>query len=1068
MRCITIADLHLNFWKAFSSGHGPSNSRFLRTLTVVRDSLDRAKMLGCPWICAGDWSHTIGWTHNTVLTQLISLLKEYPEVEKYTVWGNHDARSQGGEIHWDETVVAVLTAAVPQLHLLLPAVSYTAQNGMKIYGEGYQPDRKYLHIGDIAPDQFHVGVFHQSILGSKLPSGLSIHNTVSGLGVEELYDRFRLSIVGDIHQPQAWCDTIRQRVVLVPGSPEYHNFGDAGTHGWWECQIDDTGTRAIQFPSGSPEFITVPTANDVKGDGNFYRVLHPDPLAILPENAIAIVPPPTQVQQRRLESTSVEDVLHAWLKAEPPPVEEWAWEWDKYFQTGKDLLAEHGVSNIRPVEIQKVKMRGFCCFADEEFPLQPGITLVTGESRDFESNGAGKTSLFEAIFWCLFGRTTKGLSGDDIIQYGQHECEVAVEIEGKDEKIVAWRGRVRNQGGDFKIISIPGGEQENRVWGGSPAESTKELQRHLGITPELFQALAYFSQSRLLLFSQATDSERKTMLTDLCGLSVYQNAATDARERCRKIEDDLRLKEQQVATQKEQVAGYQELVANGKARMEERRLQDEVAINRLTYEIEDLQRELPQVDVLEEIEITKVRLKAEPVFEAIKGTEKAEKERLLQQFKTDMTGVRDQYELRISGYPPQAHKGVPFWSEEYDQLVVLRQDRITVQNQRIRTEATLRAEMEGTKARLEQARDLKDSCPTCGQSITAAMHFEHVAALGLLLKMQADAHQAAVVELEKAGAEVGQLTRSLQTAAKTLSAARELEVDLRERDTKLNYLQTQLEKVDDLAARSVQAALDHYQADLDQALHHIAIEMAEKRATNKQRQSTAADEIARLRGPHPHGLDPLEALITKTELMIGSLEQDVAETEAEIGRDRVETQVLAYWARGFSRSGIQSVLLEGVAAAFNEIRPQIFPLLTRGIYDVQFSTTSTTAEGEAREKTEFIIRDRDALVTYESLSGGQRRRIDLGVMLTLAMAVAKTRAINGVLGILVLDEVFGFLDSDGVEALYETLQEVQSVIPHIYAITHDPDLKALFQQSLLVRQDEYGISHLIPQAPTYG
>jgi len=168
-----------------------------------------------------------------------------------------------------------------------------------------------------------------------------------------------------------------------------------------------------------------------------------------------------------------------------------------------------------------------------------------------------------------------------------------------------------------------------------------------------------------------------------------------------------------------------------------------------------------------------------------------------------------------------------------------------------------------------------------------------------------------------------------------------------------------------------------------------------------------------------------------------------------------------YWRIGFSKQGIQSLLMDEVAGAFNAARGAIFPALTQGVYDVQFSTLSRTKGGDQRERTEFKVYEHGLLVPYEALSGGQRRRIDVGVMLTLVKAISTWMHVPGALGVLVLDEVFGFLDASGAEGLMEALRDLQAVVPTIYAISHDPQLQALFSGTVMIEQDELGVSRVV-------
>lgn len=188
---------------------------------------------------------------------------------------------------------------------------------------------------------------------------------------------------------------------------------------------------------------------------------------------------------------------------------------------------------------------------------------------------------------------------------------------------------------------------------------------------------------------------------------------------------------------------------------------------------------------------------------------------------------------------------------------------------------------------------------------------------------------------------------------------------------------------------------------------------------------------------------------------------EVARLTTERERLAGEIAVMEYWRDGFSKQGLQSLLVDEIATQFNAARGAIFPTLTQGVYDVQFSTVSQTKGGEARERTEFHVYEHGQLVPYAALSGGQRRRVDVGVMLTLIMAVSRWLQVPGMLGMLVLDEVLGFLDASGAEGLLEVLREVQEQIPAIFVVSHEAHVQGLFPAVISVEQDAAGVSRLV-------
>lgn len=71
----------------------------------------------------------------------------------------------------------------------------------------------------------------------------------------------------------------------------------------------------------------------------------------------------------------------------------------------------------------------------------PGLILVTGRNKDSpmtDSNGAGKSLILDAIFWCIWGKTVRGLKSDSVIrrQVGKDCCVSLSFKEGKTSYVI--------------------------------------------------------------------------------------------------------------------------------------------------------------------------------------------------------------------------------------------------------------------------------------------------------------------------------------------------------------------------------------------------------------------------------------------------------------------------------------------------------------------------------------------------------------------------------------------------------------------------------------------------------
>ncbi len=162
--------------------------------------------------------------------------------------------------------------------------------------------------------------------------------------------------------------------------------------------------------------------------------------------------------------------------------------------------------------------------------LNLGLALVTGELVDDEgadSNGAGKTMVFEALTELLFGKTTKGSSTDDLIRDGAkngYKIVGIMELNGRPFKVR--RTRKHSKHGTSLRVWLDGTPEEKATVG----DTTKYISTLTGYTFETFLNSTYFPQEGGNFFSNVTDKKRKELLEKILGLEAFSHAMKLARE----------------------------------------------------------------------------------------------------------------------------------------------------------------------------------------------------------------------------------------------------------------------------------------------------------------------------------------------------------------------------------------------------------------------------------------------------------------------------------------------------------------------------------------------------------
>lgn len=161
--------------------------------------------------------------------------------------------------------------------------------------------------------------------------------------------------------------------------------------------------------------------------------------------------------------------------------------------------------------IHRITTRNFMGHRELDLSLPDrGVVVVTGD------NGAGKSSLIEAVSVGLWGKTIRGTPWwtNGIIGHVSVETDryiVVRERDGQKVNTTHWG-------------TSAGGLKEFET----PTRSQAELTRAVGLQ-DAWRRASVFSSTDLLGFSTATDGERKRFLEQMLGLDVFDEGLTACR-----------------------------------------------------------------------------------------------------------------------------------------------------------------------------------------------------------------------------------------------------------------------------------------------------------------------------------------------------------------------------------------------------------------------------------------------------------------------------------------------------------------------------------------------------------
>ncbi len=172
---------------------------------------------------------------------------------------------------------------------------------------------------------------------------------------------------------------------------------------------------------------------------------------------------------------------------------------------------------------QKITLQNFLSYRQAELDFTGLHTAcICGE------NGAGKSSLLEAISWAVWGKT-RTTSDDDLIYLGQKNLRVDYQFIYNQQVYRIIRSRQKKKGSslDFQILN---NDTYQSLSGKGIKDTQDKILDCLKIDYNTFINSAYLRQGRADEFMQNKPADRKKILANLLKLDQYDNLANEAKD----------------------------------------------------------------------------------------------------------------------------------------------------------------------------------------------------------------------------------------------------------------------------------------------------------------------------------------------------------------------------------------------------------------------------------------------------------------------------------------------------------------------------------------------------------
>jgi exonuclease SbcC len=188
----------------------------------------------------------------------------------------------------------------------------------------------------------------------------------------------------------------------------------------------------------------------------------------------------------------------------------------------------------------RLRLHNFMSYGENVPPLdfsQITTACMTGD------NGHGKSTLLDAITWAVWGQT-RAKNIDDVVRLGQVDAEVEFEFELENQRYRVIRKRsLRTRAGQSSLELQGFDTAANRyqaISGNSIRDTEAKIVQLLHMNYDTFINSVFILQGRADEFTTRRPTERKRILAEILGLSIFDELEVRARASRNELDQDVK------------------------------------------------------------------------------------------------------------------------------------------------------------------------------------------------------------------------------------------------------------------------------------------------------------------------------------------------------------------------------------------------------------------------------------------------------------------------------------------------------------------------------------------------
>lgn len=187
------------------------------------------------------------------------------------------------------------------------------------------------------------------------------------------------------------------------------------------------------------------------------------------------------------------------------------------------------------MKFPSLEIENFLALTEAKLSLSDrGLVLIQGENNantSATSNGSGKSSIADALCWCWFGVTARGVSGDAVVNnVAKKNTRVSSTVIDGAISYTATRYRKHKTGKNSLQIVMSDGVTETDLTKGTDKLTQEVANQIIGCSLEVFAGSIYAGQEKMPDLPAMTDKNLKLLIEEAAGVTVLEGAYKKARE----------------------------------------------------------------------------------------------------------------------------------------------------------------------------------------------------------------------------------------------------------------------------------------------------------------------------------------------------------------------------------------------------------------------------------------------------------------------------------------------------------------------------------------------------------